>query len=88
MTALSLTNEQNWASMTSADRVAWFNFAGEGMERARGAFVIALEAYAKHIAASGAADSLSFKPDRFIEAVLDAADHHLAPEVREYLGCD
>lgn len=84
--ARSLTNEQNWAAMGDRDRVAWFNLHGDRIAKARGAFVMAAEAYAREIEATGAADSLNFKADRFIESQLDSADYELAPEVRAYLG--
>lgn len=84
--ALSLTVEQHWSDMTHADRVAWFNFHGDAIARERGAFVAALEKYAKAIKNSGAYEAASFSAERFLNDTLDETDAVLAEEVRDWLG--
>ena len=83
---LSITTEQHWSDMTEADRQAWFNFHGDKFARARGAFVMALEEYAKAIKDHGAYESVRFSTERFMNDTLDTTDAALAPEVCGWLG--
>jgi len=74
-----------WSDMTKAERIAWFNFHIDRVTRARGALVIAAEAYAKEVKACGAYERHNFKPDDLVSDVLDAADALLAEEVRDWM---
>lgn len=86
MTALSLTNEQNWANKNQFDRNEWFALYGDKFARERGEFIMALEKYALAVKRLGANDSLNFKVNDFIGDTLDATDAALAEEVRDWLG--
>lgn len=83
--ARSFLADQTWAAATHADRVAWFNQYGDRIARARGAFVIAAEAYAKEVQALGANERHNFRVNDFISDALDATDAFLAEEVRDWL---
>lgn len=77
-----------WGSFpfdSKAERHAWFQAEGDRIAAARGAFVIALEAYAKEVMASAAHEG-AFSFDNFMSETLDTADAWLAPEVRDWLG--
>lgn len=70
---------------TQRQRVDWFNCHGDEIAKARGAFVLALEAYA-HVVRQTSAHEGVFSHDNFMSEVLDSADAWLAEEVRDYLG--
>lgn len=84
----ALRLDSPWGSFpfeTQSERHDWFQANGDAMARARGTFVIALEAYAKEIAAHAAHEG-PFSHDKFMSETLDTADAWLAEEVRDWLG--
>ena len=87
MQARSFLADQQWSNKTHADRIAWINQYGDRIARARGAFVLAAEAYAKEIKSIGANERLEFSAADLIESVLDRTDVMLADEVRMWLDC-
>ena len=76
-----------WADMTFADRGAWFASEAEQLARARGAFVLAAETWAKAARASGALERDSLSAEQYLGQILDTADGALASEVQEWFGC-
>jgi hypothetical protein len=83
--ARSLTVDQRWSDMTHADVVAWINFHGDAVARARGKLVIVAEEYAKLIKTTRAHERHEFKVQDFIDALLNTSDAHLALEVSAWL---